>query len=180
MFTLLTAIASLTVLGLSLGFLLGVAARYLKVESNPLTAEIESLLSGANCGQCGYPGCAPAAAALAAGQAPVTLCPPGGRALVQQLAGKLGISVDLSEVPDTEPRIARINGALCIGCSYCSKRCSLDAIMGAPKQLHVVLDEVCNGCGHCVEACPTECLQLQPVTPTLKTWQWPKPAAVHA
>ncbi|NJN45549.1 MAG: hypothetical protein HC808_02590 [Candidatus Competibacteraceae bacterium] len=65
MFVMFAAIASLTLLGLALGFLLGLAARYLKVETDPVADKIESLLSGANCGQCGLPGCAPAAEALA-------------------------------------------------------------------------------------------------------------------
>ncbi|MEE4376306.1 MAG: RnfABCDGE type electron transport complex subunit B [Candidatus Competibacteraceae bacterium] len=180
MFVMFAAIASLTLLGLALGFLLGLAARYLKVETDPVADKIESLLSGANCGQCGLPGCAPAAEALAKGEAPITLCPPGGKVLVEQLADILGVSVDLSEVPDSEPRIAYINEDLCIGCARCGKQCSLDAILGASKQIHTILDEVCNGCGHCVEVCPTECLQLQIITPTLKTWHWPKPAALHA
>ena len=37
----LFAVVSLTALGLSLGFLLGAAARYFKVEDNPLVDEIE-------------------------------------------------------------------------------------------------------------------------------------------
>ena len=52
----LIAIASLTVLGLTLGGLLGLAARYLKVEGNPVMEQIEALLPGSQCGQCGSPG----------------------------------------------------------------------------------------------------------------------------
>ncbi|MCP5419077.1 MAG: RnfABCDGE type electron transport complex subunit B [Gammaproteobacteria bacterium] len=174
------AVSSLTILGLTLGFLLGVAARYLKVETNPLTAEIESFLSGANCGQCGYPGCGPAAEALAKGEAPVTLCPPGGKALVEKLAAKLGVSVDVGDMEDTGPRVAFVNEALCIGCAHCIKECNLDAIMGAPKHIHTVLNEVCNGCGECVKVCPTECLQLQPIPTDVNTWVWSKPAVATA
>ncbi|MEZ5582824.1 MAG: RnfABCDGE type electron transport complex subunit B [Candidatus Competibacteraceae bacterium] len=100
----------------------------------------------------------------------------GGKVLVEQLADTLGVSVDLSEVPDSEPRIAYINEDLCIGCACCGKQCLLDAILGASKQIHTVLTRSGNGCGHCVEVCPTECLQLHPITATLKTWHWPKPA----
>ena len=92
----LSAVGSLTVMGIALGGLLGVASRYLAVEGNPIEGEIKDLLPGSQCGQCGYVGCAQAAAALAKGEAPVTLCPPGGRALAQQLAAKLGVKVDLS------------------------------------------------------------------------------------
>lgn len=172
----IAAIVSLTSLGLGLGFLLGLAARYLRVEGNPLTEEIKVLLPGANCGQCGYAGCAGAADALAAGQAALTLCPPGGRSLVKTLAEKLGISMDLSAVQDSQPKLARINETICIGCAHCGKLCPTDAIVGAPKQIHTVIQDACIGCGKCVAICPTECLRLHPVVPTLKNWYWPNPA----
>ncbi|MCG7959453.1 MAG: electron transporter RnfB, partial [Candidatus Thiodiazotropha taylori] len=56
-----SAILVLTALGITMGAMLGVAAKYLAVEGNPLQEEIESLLPGSQCGQCGYPGCSPAA-----------------------------------------------------------------------------------------------------------------------
>ena len=60
-------IASLTLMGAVLGSLLGAAARFLAVEENPLEAELQAMLPGSQCGQCGYVGCAQAAAALARG-----------------------------------------------------------------------------------------------------------------
>lgn len=172
----IAAIGSLTLLGLGLGFLLGLAARYLRVQGDPLAEELEAALPGANCGQCGYPGCAPAAQAVAAGEAPVTLCPPGGRALVEVLANKMGVSVDLSEVEDRGPQIAKIDEMLCIGCAHCGKECATDAIIGASKQLHGVIQDACTGCGKCLAVCPTEALQLVPLSTTLQSWHWPKPA----
>ncbi len=171
----ITAITSLTVLGLTLGFLLGIAARYLRIEGNPLTEQIDNLLPGANCGQCGYPGCTPAARAVAAGQAPVTLCPPGGRALAQALARTLGVPLDASAVQDAEPLTARIDENTCIGCAHCAKECPTDAIVGASKQIHTVIRDACMGCGKCLSVCPTECLQLHSPAVNLQTWRWPKP-----
>ena len=172
---LLAAVISLTVLGAIFGLLLGVAARYLKVEGNPLVAEIEQLLPGSQCGQCGYPGCTGAAQALAEGSAPVTLCPPGGRPLVQALAAKLGVDADLSGVEDKGPMIAEVKEEICIGCTRCFKVCPTDAIMGAAQQIHVVFREACTACGKCVDACPTESVTLQPVPVTLQSWHWHKP-----
>ena len=169
------AVASLTTLGLSLGLLLGLAARYLKVEADPLVDEIKEILPGSQCGQCGYAGCAQAAAALASGEAAVTLCPPGGRALAETLVEKLGVTVDLSGIGDAQPMLARIRKQLCIGCTRCLKVCPTDAIIGGPKQLHVVILEACTGCGNCVEVCPTECLQNSAIEVTLGNWHWPKP-----
>lgn len=177
----IAAIASLSALGLVLGLGLGVAARKLRVEGNPLVAELEALLPGSQCGQCGYPGCAGAAQALADGSAPVTLCPPGGRDLVVQLAAKLGIEADLSGVTEQVPSIAEVREELCIGCTRCFKVCPTDAILGASKHIHSVFREACTACGKCVDACPTEAILMVPVPVTLQTWYWRKPEhAGHA
>ena len=170
------AITSLSLLGLSLGLLLGLAGRYLKVEQDPIVDEIAAMMPGSQCGQCGFPGCQPAAEALASGSAPVTLCPPGGRVLAEELAAKLGVTVDLSGMADDEPAMAAVSESTCIGCTRCFKVCPTDAIMGAPKQIHSVFKEACTGCKACVEVCPTECLQMHPIPLTLGTWGWPKPA----
>jgi len=170
------ALLSLTTLGLLLGALLGIAARFFKLESNPLEAEIEAMFPGSQCGQCGFPGCTPAAAAVVAGTAPVTLCPPGGRTLAQALANKLGVSVDLSDIEDKTPTYAHVCESLCIGCTKCFKRCPTDAIIGGPKQIHAVFRDACTGCEKCYEVCPTECIEMRAVEPTLQTWYWPKPS----
>jgi electron transport complex protein RnfB len=171
----IAAIASLTILGLALGALLGVAARYLKVEGNPVVEQIDALLPGSQCGQCGYPGCAPAAEAMASGEAPVTACPPGGRALAEEIAGILGVSVDLSAMEDKPPMIAHVYENLCIGCTKCMKRCPTDAILGANNMIHAVFADACIGCEKCVDVCPTESIEMRPLTPTLQTWHWPLP-----
>lgn len=172
----IAAMFAITLLGLSLGALLGTAARYLKVEGNPLQQEIEDMLPGSQCGQCGFPGCGPAAEALTNGQALVTLCPPGGKTVALKLADKLGVSADLSEMEEKAPMYAYINEAMCIGCMKCFKRCPTDAIVGAPKQMHAVLTEACTGCEKCADVCPTECVSMRPVPVTIQDWYWPIPA----
>jgi electron transport complex protein RnfB len=170
------AIFSLTVMGGAMGLFLGYAARRLEVEGNPLVEEIQAILPGSQCGQCGFPGCAGAAQALATGSAPVTLCPPGGREVVALLAAKLGVEVNLADVKDTVPQIAEVQEELCIGCTKCYKACPTDAIMGAAKQIHAVFREACTACGKCVDVCPTEATRLIPVPVTLQSWYWSKPA----
>lgn len=102
--------------------------------------------------------------------------PPGGRALAQVLAAKLGVSIDLSGVKDQAPMIAHIHEGLCVGCTKCLKRCPTDAIMGGSKMIHAVFADACTGCEKCFEVCPTECIEMRPVTATLQTWYWPNPA----
>lgn len=170
------AIMSLSLLGLALGVLLGLAGRYLKVEQDPIVTEIEAMLPGSQCGQCGLPGCSSAAEALAKGEASVTLCPPGGLSLAEELAEMLGVSADLSSMATDVPVMATVKEETCIGCTRCFKVCPTDAIMGAPKQIHTVFKEACTGCKACVEVCPTECLQVYPIKITLSNWSWPKPA----
>jgi len=171
------AIFSLTLLGLVLGLGLGVADRIFKVEVNPFIAEVEAMMPGSNCGQCGFPGCSGAARAIVSGEAAVTCCPPGGKNLAAALAARLGVSLDLSQVKDDGPKIAVVAEELCIGCCRCSKVCPTDALLGAAKQIHNVLREACTGCSSCVEKCPTEALSMKPVPVTLQHWVWPKPMA---
>ncbi len=176
----ISALVSLTVLGLVLGLILGVAARVFKVEGNPLVDELLGILPGSQCGQCGFPGCAGAAQALASGGAPVTLCPPGGRAVAEALAAKLGVDADLSGVADSGPLVAEVKEEICIGCTRCFKVCPTDAIMGAAQQIHSVFREACTACGKCEAVCPTESIKLQPVPVTLQSWHWHKPLAGEA
>jgi len=169
------ALVSFSLLGLLLGLGLGYAAIRLRVEGNPLVAELEALLPGSQCGQCGYPGCTGAAQALAEGGAPVTLCPPGGKALAEMLAVRLGVEINLAGLAESGPHVAEVREELCIGCTRCYKVCPTDAIMGAAKQVHAVFREACTACGKCVEVCPTEATQLVALPATLQTWGWGRP-----
>lgn len=174
---LLSSILSLGILGLILGIALGLSSRFFKVETNPLVDEITEMMPGSNCGQCGFPGCAPAAEAIVNKTAPVTCCPPGGRSLAEEMAAKLGITVDLSALGDKPPQYAQVDENLCIGCARCMKKCPTDAIVGATNQIHAVIVDACTGCEACIDICPTECLQMHDFEETLKTWRWDKPIA---
>jgi electron transport complex protein RnfB len=173
----IAAIISLTILGLTIGFSLGFAAKRFKVEKDPRVDEVEAMMPASNCGQCGYPGCGPAAEAVVKGEALVTLCPPGGRALAEALAAKLGVDADLSGMEDKGPQLAFVREATCVGCTRCFKACPTDAIVGAPKMIHTVIASACTGCNACVDACPTECLEMREIPETLSTWRWPKPGS---
>jgi len=174
----LTATLSLASLGVGFGLILGLAARRFRVESSGgIEAELEAVLPGTNCGQCGFPGCAGAAQALASGEASVTCCPPGGKALAEVLAARLGVSLDSSAVAEALPVIAGVREEICIGCTKCLKACPTDALVGAVKQIHSVIREACTGCAKCEPVCPTGAIELSPVPATLQTWVWPRPAS---
>ncbi|MBQ6926062.1 MAG: hypothetical protein IJQ73_15605, partial [Kiritimatiellae bacterium] len=60
--------------GLLCGLALALCARFFSVKEDPRVEQILALLPGANCGGCGFPGCAGYAAAVAAGKAPANRC----------------------------------------------------------------------------------------------------------
>ena len=51
----------------------------------------------------------------------------------------------------------------------------MDAILGAPKQMHTVIAAECTGCKLCVPPCPVECIDMVPVPQTTGNWIWPLP-----
>lgn len=173
----LLAVGSLTLMGVTLGGLLGFAAKLLRVEEDPIEQELLGMLPGSQCGQCGYVGCGQYAAALAHEHAAVTLCAPGGKAVAEALAHRLGVTADMSDQEDAGPKFAVVNEELCIGCMRCITECSTDAIVGAVKQVHTVVADVCHGCSKCFKVCPTEAINMVTVPVTLGTWHWTKPNA---
>jgi NADH:ubiquinone oxidoreductase subunit F (NADH-binding) len=44
----------------------------------------------------------------------------------------------------------------CKMCGLCRKKCPVEAIEGAPKEMHKIIQEKCIRCGACYEACPTK------------------------
>lgn len=142
--------------------------------SKTLADRIEDLLPQTQCTKCGYPACRPYAEAIARGDANYNQCPPGGRAGIERLAALLGRPViPLNPVNGHErPRpLAVIDENLCIGCTLCMKACPVDAIVGAPKQMHTVVAELCTGCDLCVAPCPVDCIAMVPVTGEATGWQ---------
>jgi electron transport complex protein RnfB len=72
------------------GLLLGFAAVRFKVEGDPIVEKIDAILPQTQCGQCGFAGCRPYAEAIAAGEADINQCPPGGQKTAWRLAELLG------------------------------------------------------------------------------------------
>ena len=146
-----------------------------------LSAGIDRLLPQTQCGQCGYHGCMPYAAAIARGEAPINRCPPGGDQAVRNIAEMMGNNFKplVPEIAgEIQAQVAFIDEALCIGCVKCIHACPVDAIIGAPKQMHTVMPKPCTGCGLCLDPCPVDCITLIPAAARIKKWVWAKPSRI--
>ncbi|MFM7626556.1 MAG: RnfABCDGE type electron transport complex subunit B [Gammaproteobacteria bacterium] len=147
--------------------------------SSPLADALHALLPQTQCTRCGYDGCRPYAEAIAASAADINRCPPGGETTLQRLAALTGRPlrpIDPECGTAGPPMVAVIDAARCIGCARCLPPCPVDAIVGAQRQLHVVLDDLCTGCELCIAPCPVDCITLAPRA--TQAPRSPEPAAV--
>jgi electron transport complex protein RnfB len=183
------AVSLLGILGAGFGLILAVASKKLAVDSDPRIGAILEVLPGANCGGCGYPGCAGLAEAIVSGAAPVNGCPVGKTACAAQIAAIMGVEVD----PNAKPKFAKVfcqggkaertdrfyyfgvqdcaaaqmlNGGYkicefgCLGLGSCVQACKFEALRISENELPEVDPAKCTGCGACVQACPRHLIQL--------------------
>jgi electron transport complex protein RnfB len=174
----LTAVLTITILGGLFGLGLGWASRKFQVESDPVIDRIEAILPQTQCGQCNFPGCRPYAEAIASGEADINQCPPGGEAGVMALADLLGMEGKAlnPENGQAKPRaVAVIDEPACIGCTICIQACPVDAILGASKFMHTVIESECTGCELCLAPCPVDCIDMVVPRRAVDEWSWPRP-----
>ena len=177
-------------MGLLLGLGLAFAARKFAVPRDPLVEKINSLLPGANCGGCAYPGCMSFAEAVAAGEAPADGCVAASASINARIAETVG-----AEVSDSVRMIALVhcNGGHsateafeyhgpgecrsamlvmsgsktctygCLGFGDCVTACPFDAIVIGENGIPEVDRVACTGCGKCVDACPRDLIELWPM-----------------
>jgi electron transport complex protein RnfB len=172
-------------LGLAVGLMLIFASKKFKVDTNPLVEEIISVLPGANCGACGYAGCADFANRVVNENASITGCPVGGFEVAKDIGGILG--QDVSESEKQYPFIMCHGGLNCVdrfdyvgfedckavlmlsdgekGCSYgcmgrgtCVRACPFDALSIGEDRLPHVNKNLCTSCGLCIASCPNNVL----------------------
>ena len=174
----LIALIALGILAVIIGLVLGYAAIRFRVESDPVVDRIDTLLPQTQCGQCTYAGCRPYAEAIAAGEADINQCPPGGVVTIKALADLLGVDpkpLNPEHGEHSEKTVVRIDEQVCIGCTLCIQACPVDAILGAAKQMHTVITSECTGCDLCIPPCPVECIYVVPLETTTGSWSWPLP-----
>ncbi len=147
-------------------------------------AQILDALPQTQCTRCGYPDCAAYAGAIAAGEAAINQCPPGGAEGVRRLAALTGQPVQAlnpefgREGPMT---VAVIDEDWCIGCTLCLKACPTDAILGGNKRMHTVIEPYCTGCELCLPVCPVDCIRMEAVSGERTGWDaWSQEQAATA
>ena len=129
-----------------------------------ISSRVDALLPQTQCRQCGFDGCNPYAEAIARRVASVNHCPPGGLHTANSIAELVGAE-HVTEVVAINPSqnddaLVAIDAEACIGCTKCLPVCPVDAIIGAQKQLHIVLEDLCTGCGLCIPPCPVDCIHV--------------------
>ena len=186
----ITATATVGIVGLFIGLFLGVAAIKFKVEVDEKEEAVLNALPGNNCGGCGFPGCSGLAAAIAKGEAPVNACPVGGEPVGKVIAGIMGVEAgesvrkvafvkcqgdcektkedyDYHGIEDCRMLAFVPNGGPkscnygCLGYGSCVAACPFDAIH-VVNGVAVVDKEACKACGKCVEICPKHLIELIP------------------
>ena len=185
------AVVVLGVLGAVFGLVLAIASMVFEVKKDPREEAILSHLAGANCGGCGYPGCGGCAAAILAGDAPVTACAPAGAENAAAIAEIMGMAAPTGE---RQVAFVRCNGGTnakkryeyigvqdcisatkvagsplecsfgCLGFGSCVKACQFGAISIGENGCAVVDPEKCTNCGACMKACPRKIITSVPVS----------------
>lgn len=176
------------VIGLIAGLILSFASIIFAVPVDEKAEAIQGVLPGANCGACGFPGCSGYAAALAAGEAEVGLCSPGGADVAAECAEILGVAAGSMEkkvaiiqcagtcsVVDKKMNYEGIESCAaaavffggdsacqygCLGHGDCASVCPENAITIC-NGLATVNTELCVGCGLCAKACPKNVIIIE-------------------
>lgn len=141
--------------------------------TDTLADALDAALPQTQCTRCGFPDCRSYAQAMAAGEAAINRCPPGGAEGITRLAALAGVPplpLDASRGREAPRALAIIDEAWCIGCTLCIKACPVDCIVGAPKAMHTVIGAQCTGCELCIPACPVDCIALVNVSGTRTGW----------
>ncbi len=184
------AVIALGVIGLLFGLMLAVAARIFAVEVDPKVEAVKDAVPGANCGACGYAGCAKFAEAVVSGEARPGDCIPGGEDTAKAIAAIMGEEITTSAAPvatlfcigdcfkasdgfiydgvkDCDVAGNFMGGFKnctygCLGFGNCVDVCLFDAIRMGAHGLPVIDVEKCTGCGLCAKACPRTLIQMLP------------------
>lgn len=182
-------VVALGAIGGLFGVMLQYASTVFYVEVDDRVVAVIDALPGANCGACGFPGCAGLAEAIVAGSAPVNACPVGGQPVADNVADIMGVNSaavaknvavvlcqgdcekakEKFEYKGTQDcRIMNMyyegNKSCeygCLGGGSCYDVCEFDAIRMIDG-IAVIDKEKCTACNKCVEICPKHIIEMVP------------------
>lgn len=162
----LSAVIVLGAIALIAAVVLYACSKKFAVYEDPRIGQVQELLPGANCGGCGFAGCADMAGALVkacdGGSIDGLLCPVGGQAVMGQVADLLGMAV-----ANSEPKVAVVR---CYGtCENRPRIAEYDGLMtcaavNATGQGETGCGYGCLGCGDCTRACTFDAIHMNPET----------------
>lgn len=189
--TALIPIGIFAALGAVSGIALTVASKVFEVKEDKRIAEIGDALPQANCGGCGYSGCADYAAAVVEKGAACNLCRPGGDTAAAKIAQIMGQEAqDVIELTafvrcagdcnSTEHKYiydgiqscaasnryysgSKLCTSGCLGYGDCVSACPNGAIQ-IKDRIAKVDQKKCIGCGLCATACPNKIISIRPAT----------------
>ena len=162
----LLAIIALGAIGLVSALLLYFASRKFAVHEDERIGQVSAVLPQANCGGCGFPGCAGFAGACVKaadkGSLEGLLCPVGGQPVMEKVAAILGMKVEASA-----PKLAvvRCNGT----CENRPRTVIYDGVKSCRIANTTCMGETacaygCLGCGDCVNACQFGAIKMNETT----------------
>lgn len=190
----LLATLLVSVTGLILGLGLAIASVVMAVPVDEKAEEIQAVLSGANCGACGFSGCAGYAEALSKGKTTdCSLCAPGGAEVACAVADIMGTSAGECKITVamvmcngtkensgtmmnyTGDKSCKTASQLfggpkscnygCLGYGDCMKVCENDAISICDGVARIN-PLACKGCKLCVKTCPKGIIEMVPLYET--------------
>jgi electron transport complex protein RnfB len=147
-----------------------------------LAEQINAALPQTQCTRCGYPDCAAYAQAIAAREAPINQCPPGGAEGIARLAritGQAIVPLNPAFGVESSRAVAVVDEDWCIGCTLCVAACPTDAILGSNKRMHTIIEAHCTGCELCLPVCPVDCIQMENASGERTGWDAWSPAEAH-
>ncbi len=190
-------VTSMLVMG-SLGFLaamlLAVASKVFYVKEDPRIQSIKDALPGVNCGGCGLPGCAAAAAAIVQGKSPYYICLVGGDDTVGALARIMGVTpafkapqvtlirckssqrvetrYHYAGAPSCRAEAVLYGGSkqcemACLGHGTCIRACRFNAIRMGRNHIPVIDPGKCKQCRQCAKVCPNGVISIVGLTARL-------------
>ncbi len=162
------AIAILGGLGIGFGAVLAAASKVFYVETDPRLEKLNECLPGANCGGCGYAGCAGYAEAVLNGEAPIGKCASGGNECAQAMAEIMGVEAaevtrKVALVRCSGEKIYDADGNLIRGVKSKAtyegfKDCIAASKVGGNGPISCKYG--CLGFGTCVKACKYEAISV--------------------